>query len=209
MAEVRNGFLHLLAKPRVYDAFQSLVGAYAWRERAIRSSCAGRLAAGAVVVDVGCGTAKILDYLPNGIQYIGLDRNEQYLESARQRFSERDARFLCEDLGAGDVLGGIRADAVLAIGLLHHLNDEECRQLIDSAARVLRDDGFMMTLDPVYCGEQSKLARAVVSRDRGRSVRTVKGYESLLHSCFRKVTSTVDLSPIRIPYTGVLIEAFK
>lgn len=209
MAEVRTGFLHLLARPWVYDAFQSLVGAYAWRERAVRLSCANRLAAGALVVDVGCGTAAILDYLPNDIQYIGLDRNARYLAAARARFSGRNARFLCEDLGAGDALAGMRADAVLAIGLLHHLNDEECRQLIVSAARVLRAGGFMMTLDPVYCDEQSMFARAVVSRDRGRSVRTVQGYEALLYSSFSKVTSTVDLSPIRIPYTGVLIQAYN
>jgi SAM-dependent methyltransferase len=208
MAEVRSGPLHLLAAPFVYDAFQTLVGANAWRERVIRERVLTRLGDDSLVVDVGCGTGSVLNWLPSGVRYVGIDRNEAYIEQARSSFSGRNARFHCGDVSAGVGAHESRADVVLAIGLLHHLDDDESQRLLIAIARLLKSGGFLLTLDPVYCESQSFLARAVIRRDRGRSVRTETAYRQLLTSAFRRVEVEIDRTPLRIPYTGIVCTAY-
>ncbi len=200
--------LHLLARPWIYDAFQTLVGANAWRERVIRESVVPRLADDAMIVDVGCGTGWVLHVLPPKVRYVGIDRNQAYIEQARSEFSNRTARFICDDVSLRPDGLGLRSDAVLAIGLLHHLNDDECTQLLTAIARMLKPEGFLLTLDPLFCDEQSPLARAVIRRDRGRSVRTADGYRELLSGAFRRIDTSIDRSPLRIPYTGIVCTAY-
>jgi hypothetical protein len=52
---------------------------------------------------------------------------------------------------------------------------------------------------------QSRLARFVVSSDRGRNVRTSEEYLRLCRQVFEDVRPFVDPDPIRIPYTGIVI----
>jgi SAM-dependent methyltransferase len=208
VAEIRSGLLHLLARPWIYDAFQTLVGANAWRERVVRNSVVPRLSDDALIVDVGCGTGWVLHVLPPTVRYVGIDRNRAYINQARSEFSGRTAQFICDDVSLGPAGLDLQADAVLAIGLLHHLNDNECVQLLTAIARMLKPGGFLLTLDPLFCDEQSSLARAVISRDRGRSVRTVDGYHELLSDAFRRIDTSIERSPLRIPYTGIVCTAY-
>jgi SAM-dependent methyltransferase len=208
MAEVRSGILHLLARPWIYDSFQNLVGANAWRERVIREVVAPKIRNGDLIVDVGCGTGWVLNFLPPEVRYVGVDRNPAYIEQARSAFSGRSAEFRCDDVAASANTFDLRADAVLAIGLLHHLNDDECRPLIDAVSRMLKPGGFLLTLDPLFCTDQSTLARAIIRRDRGRSVRTEDAYRALLTPAFQRIDVSIDRSPLRIPYTGIVCAAY-
>jgi len=207
MAEIRSGILNLLARPWVYDSFQTLVGANAWRERVVREMVSPKLPRGAMVVDVGCGTGWVLNYLPADVQYAGIDRNPAYIAEARERFAHRAAEFHCEDISGRKDSFRTGADVVLAIGLLHHLNDQECGQLVLAAARILKPEGFLLTLDPLYCDDQSAIARAIIRRDRGRNIRTAGGYRDLLSIGFPRVDVLIERSPLRIPYTGVVCSA--
>src|SRR5215207_8251503 len=56
------------------------------------------------VLDIGCGTADILEYLPMGVDYVGFDANPRYIDHARARFAGR-ARFF-----SGKVTDVIGAD---------------------------------------------------------------------------------------------------
>lgn len=209
MAEVRSGILHLLAKPWVYDAFQTLVGANAWRKKVIQSRLAPRLADDALIVDIGCGTGWVLHFLSPKIRYVGIDRNSAYIEQARATFADRRAEFRCVDISLHSNDVSFSADAVLAIGLLHHLNDEECVQLLKATARMLKPEGVLLTLDPVFSNGQSLIAKAIIKRDRGRSVRTADGYHKLLTGAFRHVDMSIEPAPLRIPYTGVVCFAYQ
>lgn len=209
MSEIRSGVLHLLANPWVYDTFQTVVGANAWRKRVIEANLIPLVADDALIVDVGCGTGWVLHLLPPKIRYIGIDRNRAYVEQARSTFVGRRAEFRCDDLSLSSVSVDFSADAVLAIGLLHHLSDEECMQLLTAIAAMLNPGAFLLTLDPVICKEQSIIAKAIIRKDRGRSVRTVDGYRELLARTFRHVDASVDHSPLRIPYTGIVCSAYR
>lgn len=91
------------------------------------------------VLDVGCGPADILEYLPQGIDYTGFDISERYIAAAKRRYGER-GKFsimpVSQAVGQDAVY-----DSVIAIGVLHHLTDDDADALFALAANVLRPGG--------------------------------------------------------------------
>lgn len=206
MTEIRSGIRHALATPFIYDLFQSLVGAYAWRRKVVERFLAAAIPERGLVVDIGCGTAEVLDFLPEGIEYVGLDANPDYIEKARARHANRNARFHCEELSPRFTLGERRADAILAFGLIHHLDDALSADLFRVAKNLLGANGFLLTLDPLFKDGQSAIARYIISQDRGTAVRTEQAYKALAAREFSTVESHIDASPLYIPYTGIVMK---
>jgi SAM-dependent methyltransferase len=203
MAEIQSGIRHLLSNPKIYDAFQHMVGAYAWRKRTIKNLVLPLLRPGARLIDIGCGTAEILNYLPNEISYFGFDRNPAYIEAARRRFSSRNAIFECESVGRGTGNKHERFDVAIAAGLIHHLDDGDAVAFLQDAKSVLKEEGTLILIaDPLFMPEQSALARYIVSKDRGQNVRDLNSYLALYRQVFDFVEAQVDKNPLRIPYTG-------
>jgi SAM-dependent methyltransferase len=205
MAEIRSGVRHLLAIPALYDAFQAGVGAYAWHRRVLRTHVLPTLPRGAKVLDIGCGTAEVLQHLPADAEYHGFDRNEAYISRARRLFPDRRASFRCAEFRGELPDDGKRYDLVLAIGLLHHLGDDDVASLMRAARNVLAADGRMITLDPVITERQSAAARFLVMHDRGRNVRQQAEYARLARASFARVDEILDERPMYIPYTGLIL----
>ena len=208
MSEVRSGLRHLLATPVLYNIFQNIVGANAWRREAVGRALATvtknpnhRLR----VLDIGCGTGDVLSYLPSNVDYVGFDRNAAYIASAQERFRERSARFVCDELTVDYDSQESEFEIILALGLLHHLDDSTAESLFRTAKQRLRPGGFLLTLDPIYALGQSKIARYIISKDRGNHTRTEIEYRELARRVFNQVTCEVDHDPLRIPYTGVVM----
>ena len=204
MAEIRSGLRHMLALPMVYDLFQKMLGAYAWRTRVVENMVQPHLKNGSRIIDIGCGTCDVLHHLPDNIDYHGFDRNEFYISAARRKFQGRRAVFECRSVG-DDPLGLKPFDVALAFGLVHHLDDPEVIALLRTARSLLAPHGMLFLLDPLFTPKQSRTARFVVSKDRGRNIRTAEGYEALCCREFPFVRTAVDLNPLRIPYTGIVI----
>lgn len=206
MSQITTGVRRILSHSGVYDAFQTLVGAAPARRRI--SSDYFRAHAGMTVVDVGCGTADTLDFLPPGVRYYGFDLAQPYIDTARARFGNRGT-FQCADvtlLGPDDLP---QCDLAIAFGVLHHLDDGGARNLLGHLYDRLAPGGRLVTIDPAFQEGQSKLARAIIRRDRGQNVRTADGYLALasLHFSSRAVVVRHDL--LRIPYTHAILECTK
>lgn len=206
MAQITTGFRAILSQAWAYDAFQSLLGA----GRSRRRICADhlKLAPGDVIVDVGCGTASIIDYLPQGVRYFGLDLSAEYIENATRRYGSRGT-FACKDvatLEAGEIPP---CQAALAIGLLHHLDDAEARALLAALYERLAPGGKLVTVDPAYWSPQPRLARWLISRDRGRNVRTGEEYRQLVPETFREIRLVRRDDLLNIPYTHAVLECSK
>jgi ubiquinone/menaquinone biosynthesis C-methylase UbiE len=45
------------------------------------------------VLDVGCGPAELLRYMPDDLTYVGFDPNPAYIERARMTFGDRGTFF--------------------------------------------------------------------------------------------------------------------
>lgn len=163
-----------------------------------------RVSAGDRVLDVGCGPADILETLPD-VEYWGVDHSAHYIEVAQRRFGTK-GRFAVMDAAA---LSGIRDayyDIVLAIGLLHHLDDEEAKRFLDLCRGLLAPGKRLLTMDPAYTENRGTIERFLMERDRGRNIRAPEGYSALAETCFSSVTTHIRTDFLRLPYTHVILE---
>jgi SAM-dependent methyltransferase len=201
MAQTTSGLRSLLSLPSAHRLFQWLVGSPRTR-RALAEEYIGAKP-GQRLLDIGCGTAEILGYLPE-VEYIGFDQNESYIRAAQKRYGAR-GNFVGRDVN--DVLLGTLGsfDVVLALGILHHLDDGETRKLFGLAKSCLKPGGRLVTFDTCYQEGQSSIARFLINRDRGRNTRTEAGYSSLASEVFGTVKSSVRHNLLHIPYTHVIL----
>ena len=138
MPQTTTGLRSFLSSPKVYDFVQVALGSR--RSRKLLAERYIRAKDGDSILDIGCGTSDILDSLPPGVSYTGCDTSAEYIEAARQRFPQ--ATFVQAALPESGSF-----DLVLALGVLHHLSDEEGRALFESASSVLKPGGRVVTLD--------------------------------------------------------------
>jgi dTDP-4-amino-4,6-dideoxygalactose transaminase len=158
------------------------------------------------VLDVGCGPADILDYLPD-VDYWGFDISRDYISQACQRFGTR-GKFHCKQLQMTDFEGMPLFDVVLAIGLLHHLDDSVAINVMQLASKALKADGSLLTIDPCLDSSQNPIARFLVRNDRGRNVRDKAGYEAIAKAVFGSPRVEVR-HKAWIPYTLCFMECRK
>ena len=160
--------------------------------------------AGEKVLDIGCGPADVLDYLPK-VDYTGVDISPEYIASAQKRLGDR-ARFICSDV-ASFVLEKEQGtfDLVLATGVVHHLENSEAAGLFELARKALRPGGRMVTFDGCYVPGQSRMARWVLAQDRGKFVREQREYERLASGFFTRIESALRHDLLRIPYTHLIM----
>lgn len=206
MAQITSGIRAILSSPIAYDALQGLLGVTHARERV----CADYIRAqpGDNVVDIGCGTAEILKFLPTDIHYYGFDLSQDYIDSATRRFGER-GQFRCADvtrLGAAEIPP---CDVAVAFGVLHHLDDKGARELIANLYDRLAPEGRLITVDPVFVPGQARMARELISRDRGQNVRDCEGYLSLVSDRYAHKQIVPRHDFLRVPYTYAVMESFK
>jgi SAM-dependent methyltransferase len=198
----RGGFYFLLALPCVYRLFRTIVlgdGCRVYLSEYVRP------VPGEKVLDIGCGPGDILENLP-AVDYLGFDINPKYVEAAQKRFGRR-GRFFCGDVGLTAIdQEAASFDLVLATGVLHHLDDNYAVSLFNLARRALKPGARLVTLDGCFVAGQPKLARFVVSRDRGQYVREYAEYAKLAAQVFPQVRSFVRHDLLRIPYTHVILQ---
>ena len=198
----RDALYFLLTLPSVYRLFRTIVLGNASR---IYLSEYVRPVPGEKVLDIGCGPGDILGDLPE-VDYLGFDINRKYVEAAQKRFGRR-GRFFCGDVGLTAIdQEAASFDLVLATGVLHHLDDTQAIGLFNLARRALKPGGRLVTYDGCFVAGQPKLARFVVSRDRGQYVRESAEYAKLAAQVFPQVRSFVRHDLLRIPYTHVILE---
>ena len=156
------------------------------------------------VLDCGCGPGDVLDYLPD-VDYVGIDIDANYVAEARKRYGDR-ATFRLGPLGPKTMTEEAHYDLVLAMGVLHHLDDEQAMEFLSLARCGLKPGGRLVTLDPCYIEGQSRWARYIIDRDRGNHVRSLKEWQQLVRPTFPSATFHVRHDLLRIPYTHLFME---
>ena len=199
-----NGIYSVLSNAAVYEALMTILGAKRKREILVRDYI--RPFPGMRILDCGCGPAEVVGYLSD-VDYMGIDLSPAYIERARAKYADK-ARF--EVQSADDMaVSGRRFDLVMALGLVHHLDDAQAIKLFQSARAMLVQGGRLLTFDGVFVQNQSHLARYILKRDRGRNVRWDHEYIALAEAVFGKenVTAHVRSDMTNIPYTHIILES--
>jgi SAM-dependent methyltransferase len=205
MAERTTGPWALLEWPALYTAFQKIVAGKDARAEVTRLYIRSR--PNDRVMDIGCGPADILPYLGD-VDYIGIDHNPQYIRQAQARWGNR-GRFVCGDASEAATREPGTFDLVLAIGVLHHLNDDQVRGLLDTVKTLLKPGGRLVTIDPAFTEPQNPIARFLIRNDRGQNVRAALDLEQLVAKTFPATTLHLRTDLMRLPYTHAILEATK
>jgi SAM-dependent methyltransferase len=201
-----SGLLRWLNVPFMYNTFSAAVGANALRRKLIQNHV--RAKPGDKVIDIGCGSALALQWLPE-VQYIGLDINPDCVAFARRTYGAKgtfvggDVRSLRADSRFRD------ADIVMALGVLHHLDDQEAEDCIQFAHDALKRNGRFVCHEACWVPNQGVVSKFIMGSDRGRNIRTEQQYCELAAKVFRKVEAQVDTKPMRIPYVTIVLECEK
>ncbi len=204
MAQITTGIRSVLSSPWVYDVFQDIMGAKKVRLDLVHKHIQAK--EGFRILDIGCGTARILDYLPT-VEYYGFDPSQRYIDQAVQRYGSR-GKFNCSMLEQAVVSDLGPFDVVIATGLLHHLDDKQAKQLLRLSYSALKEGGRLVTNDPCHDLVQNPISRYLVNRDRGQNVRSPDEYSNLAKSVFPETSRHVRHWAF-IPYTRCSMVCIK
>lgn len=202
MAQITSGIRGLLSHPAMYNLSQNGLGVK--RARRVLANEYMPQRPGLRMLDIGCGTAEILEFMPRDLNYVGFDASEVYIEHARRHYGDR-GEFFPGLVGSAELAELGRFDVVLAFGVVHHLDDDEARHLFALAVEALNPGGVLLTVDPCFMPQQHWLAHWLISHDRGQNVRNEPGYRELAKDCFSRVESTPRNDFLRVPYTYLVM----
>ena len=194
---------NFLANPALYRLFVNLISKPYARARLINEFL--KIKPGDNVLDVGCGPGEILPHLPD-VLYCGIDISSEYIAAACTRHGNKGRFFVraVTDNTSFDDLG--KFNLVMAMGLIHHLNDSEASSLFHAARSALKPGGRLVTLDNVFVPEQTAIARWIIKLDRGNYVRAKDEYLTIANRHFQKVRTTILHDLLRIPYTHIVMD---
>lgn len=204
--EINNGLRSLLTNPGLYVLFGRLMG-FSEKYRMYIDRFIKPLP-GIRMLDIGCGPATILNFLPFDVNYFGYDINPFYIAYAKKKYGHRGT-FHNQRVSEMILDHSEPFDVVLADGLLHHLNDTEAFDLFRIAKKTLKPDGFMVTVDPAIVDNQKLIDKLITSTDRGQHIRYPEGYKIIAESTFSVVEEYVVRKIGIFSLTGCLLKCRK
>jgi len=189
--------------PLVYQAFQNLV--YTKKSYETIDELLNFVNCNAVL-DFGCGTGVYSEKFTNSL-YIGIDPLESCITRARTKYGESQTRkFIVGDEAKLFDFTDARFDLIIAMGVLHHMEDRKASIFLEEAIRLLNMNGKLVCLEPLYFEGQSRSARFMVSQDRGKFARNEAGYKGLFPGGIEGIAMERKLGLLRIPYDQVAIK---
>ena len=201
MTDRRRGPYALLESARIYTLFNRAIGGMRLREWLVQNL---GIEPGMSILDVGSGTSSI-NAVMTGVDYTGIEPNKGYVEEAQNRFPA--AKILqggIEDLGSLEDA----YDVVMALGVLHHVDDTQVSRFFRGAARCLTPRGRIVTLDPGTWSGLTRVAKFNVGLDRGGHVRNVGAMTELISQSAGKLNLHTEIVPLsgrlRVPFGHIL-----
>ncbi len=193
----------VLHSARIYSLSSKLLGRYNNYNRLVVNKYI-RPCEDDKILDIGCGPGEIVQYLPH-VTYFGFDSNKDYINQAKQRFWQQGS-FICSSISTYLEEDAHSYDIAIALAVLHHLNDTEATKLFNIASTALRRGGRLITVDNCHTDTQSRFEKFLLSKDRGKFIRTPEGYRDLALRHFRDVKVNVETNLLRVPYSLVILE---
>ena len=205
MTQRISGAYRLVTIPSIHKALMFSLGAGRAATRYVNEVL--QPAPGMKMLDVGCGSANIIPYLPP-LDYTGIDLNEKHIGYARQRHGN-GARFIVGNAAVDLKPNQKQFDLINVSGLLHHITDDEAVSLFASLTALVKPNGRIVTIDAVWLPKQRVAVRLANHLDSGTNIRAPEGYLRLLNGTGLDVHTLIWNDLLRIPYDHFIMIARK
>jgi len=200
---ILNKLKQILQFPGIYRCFTTLIS----------KNCGLRLVTEVIkpepeasILDIGCGPADIAAFLPSTVKYTGFDISHQYIAAAKARFGNR-GNFICAPVNSFSVVNSF--DIVIAIGVLHHLEDDEAIRLCSLANLALKPGGRFITMDGCSEDNLHPIATWMLKHDRGDFIRTKDDYIKIASHNFPDIQAEIVRDMLKVPYSHCIMQATK
>ena len=196
-----NPIIDILKSAWAYRLYQWLAGANKYKRLFANNYI--RYKPDQRILDIGCGPADILKFLPRYTDYTGIDSNPDYISKARKRSPCKT--FICGDItNPAFELEDETFNTVFFIGVLHHCPDEVVDKMLRFAHRKLKKGGRLLSLEPVYAGNQGKLELLIMKYDRGKFIRSAGEYQMLTRKIFLNCSYEILANTMNVPFTIII-----
>jgi ubiquinone/menaquinone biosynthesis C-methylase UbiE len=101
------------------------------------------------VLDLGCGSGRLLEELNTETAYLGIDNSEELLKIAKENYKDRkNSKFIVQDAINLDKIKNKPFNYIFSIAMLHHIPSKKLRhESLISATKFLQKEGeFFITV---------------------------------------------------------------
>jgi ubiquinone/menaquinone biosynthesis C-methylase UbiE len=152
-------------------------------------------------LDLGCGPGAFSD-LFDGDDYVGVDLNARYIDFAQRK---RKGTFVAGDARRTG-LPDARFDQTLIFGLLHHLPDEDVKQVLGEVRRLMAPGGRALVIEDIPAVSKMNLIGHLIHNvENGEHIRPVEEYRRLYSQFGRLEREEVLRSGICDYYSAILV----
>ena len=189
-----------------YDAFQTCVGSYKFRDRFLKSI---EFLPNSKILELGCGTGITLKTIRNN-DYIGIDLSEKYLIKASRR--KESSLLINGDVALSKTYENLNTkknDVVLALALWHHLDDEQMIRTLENVYKISEEGISIFSLDP-FIDEKTGLSAAWIAKnDRGRFLRSAGHLKEISEAVGFKFSYEISRRELYIPTNVIKCQLTK
>lgn len=202
--EINRGIRNSLQFSFIYDAVQKLIGATNHRKSVVERL---NITKGSKVVEVGCGPGKILDTLGD-VFYVGYDINSRYIGAAQKKYADRkNCKFIVSDASKPELHDLVKeCDVMLSLGVLHHLTDEQCEELLSMAVRAVSNKGRFVIYEPYIPISKDSIGDFFMKNDRGMNIKSLDGWHQLARKYFSSIKESLHSPVYILRYSIVVLE---
>lgn len=164
--------------PQVYGALQRIVHDDHWRSFGLFTRTLDLLP-GETIVEIGCGIGSLAHHFVNqGFDYWGIDIDPERIEMAKKRTPT--GKFIACNALEIEKAGLPAFRRVFIHGVLHHLDDDACRSIINHMLS-LRPDMIFSAIEPYRPnpGWMNPLGVLFARLDEGKYIRTLDQWRAL------------------------------
>lgn len=141
------------------------------------------------VLDIGCGGGQFSTYISG--YYVGFDSQESYIRYACRNYPHR--KFLVMD-ARNTGFRNQEFDMVMVFSLMHHLPNEDLKQVLGEIDRVARKDVVFLDLIP----QSDLLSKFFYSLYSGKHLRPLEGQLDMLRERFEVVEYSTFSSGVNL-----------
>ncbi len=195
MSQNTSGVHKIFSYPLFYSLTQKIMSGVSTRGALVKNV----INTNSKILDIGCGTAKIIDSLPV-VDYYGYDISKKYISYAKKKYNSEQNKFFCKKFNSNELSKLPKFDFILLFGIIHHLDDDELHDMLPGLKRALKTNGKLITCDPIFTNNQNFIANFLIKKDVGENVRYKDGYIKLLSRHFNKIKFKIKKQKF-VPYT--------